>query len=131
MNTQTPDWIREGAHVAEYNRRGLGFASYTEAVIARVTATQIVLDNGGKYRIKDLRQVGAGFYRYPELVPLTDRRVRDAQASSAVNALRHQIDDLWKQSEARTVDSAVERLAEVEALVAEARAVVEQAAKEG
>ncbi|WP_328344720.1 hypothetical protein [Micromonospora sp. NBC_00421] len=75
------DWIHEGATVAEY------YNSYYDprvstAKIARITKTQIVLDNGNRYNMR-CAQIGekrslAGYST--ELRPITDPQVVDTLA---------------------------------------------------
>lgn len=49
----TPDWIAVGANVAEGDGSGFVFTT-----VKRITDTLIVLGNGSRYRVNDLRKVG-------------------------------------------------------------------------
>src|SRR5262245_9702768 len=52
MSTDLPDWIAEGAPVAEQKR------GYTYTTVARITPTLVVLANGSRYRRADIGKVG-------------------------------------------------------------------------
>lgn len=84
------DWIAADARVAELvpSRSG-GASGVHPATIARVTATQIHLDNGNRYNRKTLNPAGkgnsgAGGYPGTKLVPISDP---DVQRSLALKEL--------------------------------------------
>jgi hypothetical protein len=76
------DWIHEGANVAEYNSRGYNI-TFALATIERLTTTQIVLDNGNRYRRDTLTVVGDRYSNV--LLPVNDQRVIDARARAELS----------------------------------------------
>src|SRR5688572_25239909 len=122
MSTDLPDWIREGAKVAEFQPNWNAIDHVTFARIDRLTATQIVLDNESRYSRSKLRPVGGG---RTELRAADDRDVRGAVAARAFSRLRRRVDELWRAGgDTRTVEEAHARLAEVDALLREAREAI-------
>lgn len=93
-----PDWVHPGAQVAMYGH-GTGFGDPVSlTTVERLTATQIVLANGRRYRRDNLRrQLGTAGYRSAHLMPATAPEVRRALARAAVDRLRDAVDDLLKR----------------------------------
>ena len=88
--------------------------------VERVTATQIVLDTGSRFRIDTLRGVGDND---GSLSPLTDPSVIRALANRRLAALRYEIDRIVKDHDT-DVMGVVAAIDEVAAAVAKARAYV-------
>jgi len=88
--TPDPEWIKVGGDVAEFqgDRCMVG-------KIARITATQIILERGSRYRRSTRVEVGEG--RYGKLRPLTDPNVQQARARKAVSEAFAEIDQLQRQ----------------------------------
>lgn len=112
-------WAVEGAAVAEYRRTGIdGHVNLT--TVERLTATQIVLANGNRYRRDNGQLVGDN---RTCLLPLTDSTVRDNIAVQALSRVRHAVWELGKDhSGGEAVVMA--KLDQIEQLVAQARAVI-------
>jgi hypothetical protein len=71
------DWAREGGQAALYDG-GLAIPYAVSRRIVKITATQIVLDDGKRYRRSDGRRVGVDYS--PELLPVDDPRVLAVRA---------------------------------------------------
>lgn len=84
MTAYTPKWVAPGTEVYPPAGRGYG----PVLTIARVTKTLIILDDGTKYRVKDLlplgtptgRNYGAGPLRLRSKAELDDTRLRGEAA---------------------------------------------------
>lgn len=128
---ETPDWIYEGAEVAQYVSVG---DMVTLTHVERLTATQIVLANGSRYRKDYLRRtVGdKDVWRTWELLPRSDTRVRRALASSTMSTLVRDLDGLLRVRDrsAGTADL-LAKLDEAADRITDARAAVEKLTKEG
>lgn len=89
----TTDWATVGARVAvQYD--GWGGSGVTIRTVERLTATQIVLDNGSRYRRDTGRVVGDG---RSSLAPLDDPKVRSELTAQRIRALRYKLDQLLGQ----------------------------------
>jgi hypothetical protein len=120
--TDTPDWVAVGAKVAEYytgryNRSSVKFSS-----VAKLTATQIVLENGNRYRRSNLTQLGEdrdSWSGSTELRRADDGRVRAAIADAAMRNLIRKIELMGGRMD---VAKALETLDRIDELVSTARA---------
>ncbi len=92
------DWIQVGARVVEYNSASFT-ASVRFAVIERLTATQIVLDNGRRYSRARLRLVGDPYGT--ELENVTSKRVRAAYTDAVVRNALYEISSITRNKEIR------------------------------
>ena len=91
-----PEWIEVGGKVGIESLLYRGF-EYTLATIERLTATLVILQEGGRerrFRIKDLREVGKSYGR--KLVPADDPRIKEYFADVLAVQARRNIDDLRK-----------------------------------
>ncbi len=113
-------WVREGVQVAEFYQHWSN-ARATIATVERLTATQIILDNGNRYRRDNGKGVGD---RREELLPVDDYRVRNCIAAGVLSSLRHRVDEACKDHNG-SVAAVLATLDEIARLVAEARAKVE------
>lgn len=122
MTTDT-SWITEGARIAVHSRghfqRRVRFAT-----IARLTKTQIVLDDGERFNRETLRPVGDKSITWrtetTELLPLDDPQVRDTRALNQLASLRSKVDARCKDFRG-DADEVLAALTEIEALVRSAR----------
>lgn len=91
------DWIVEGAAVVELTRRYSQVSAH-RATVARLTATQVVLDNGNRYRRKNLRRVEGedGSWTHHEIVRPNDKSALDAMATDLVRRLNLRLDRLTR-----------------------------------
>ena len=123
MTRQTDtDWIAEGVPVAEYDGQYMD-DHVTFTSVARLTATQIVCDNGNRYRRDNLRQVsGRMELRHP-----ADPRVRNCVARRTLSSLRYNIDRMCKDHDGRLAE-VLATLDEIEEAVRTARVSIEDAA---
>jgi hypothetical protein len=80
-----------GERVALYSH-GMFRRDVRYAVVERMTATQIVLDNGDRYRIKDLRKVGEDYYRSPTMLPANHPDVLGVEARMLVEKVRREME---------------------------------------
>ena len=87
------DWIVPGAQVAQYSASDR-LANLT--TIEKLTATQIVLANGCRYRRDTLMEIGQDRWRRFELLPANHRRVRQVLASEEVSSLTHLLAELLR-----------------------------------
>lgn len=126
--SQTPDWIVPGAQVAQYTRD-----TVTLTTVERLTATQIVLANGCRYRKDYLRrEVGdKDAWRSRQLLPATDGRVRRALAGNALGNLVHDLDRLLRlRSSTATPADLLALLDQARERLDSARATVEKLTRE-
>ena len=125
MSDELPVWIAEGAQVAEYDTGGFDRGSVTFATVAKLTATQVVLDNGNRYRRRDLRSVKqrTSWSGYVELRAVDDQPVRDAVARRAIAGLSHRLEKCRKES--ITTSRALEILNDIEARIRKIRSALE------
>ena len=119
------DWVTVGARVAEYTNSSPD--SVRLATVARVTASQVVLDNGSRYRRKDGREVGDSA-RGPwacrtDLRPLDDSQVRQARVRQVVAAVEAKVERIVKEAKdiKADADSAWAALGRIELVVAAGR----------
>jgi hypothetical protein len=121
MSTDVREWIREGAKVA-LCKAGWSAPIIRFATIAKLTATQIVLDNGDRYRRDDLRKVGGDGYNDPSLVSVDDPRVKDGVARrrrrNAIHAVKVAAGGLSADHDA---EAALAALDAIEDAIAKAR----------
>jgi hypothetical protein len=124
MTRQTPDlpdWIHEGAKVALLRGRHPSIR-VTRTTVVRMTATQIVLANGDRYRRDTLREVGKG-YDSPDLLPADHPKVvaviRGIRLRDAIHAVRDAAEKLRFDADPA---AAIDGLDAIEAAVAAARA---------
>lgn len=120
------DWIREGARVAEYYIGNNSSAAL--AVIDRITETQIVLDNGNRYRRDNLRKVGENrnaWSGFTKLLPVDDSQVRDALATCRLDALLRKLSKLPRASIYTEVD-VLTALDSIERVVIDTRNAINQ-----
>ena len=91
----TTDWPKTGDKVAVCDTGRLGTSMrVTVTTVARLTATQIVLDNHPtRFRRDNLREVGAHYGGV--LLPLDDNRVIQARARARFNTARADIDAVF------------------------------------
>lgn len=116
----TPDWVIEGARVADWG--GYGFSrSVSITTVVRLTATQIVCANGKRYRRDTLRGLGDSYRS--ELLPLTDPQVVNDLGRQRLSSLRHEIDRLCA-GVGRGVESVLVVLDQIEQAVAAARKAI-------
>ena len=122
------DHARPGVQVAVYNSRQYD-PTATIHTVDRRTATQIVLDNGHRYRVRDGSPVAAD-RSGRELLPYNDPAVVNARARAAAQDMSHRLEKLsrpgpqrapWSQMDVATVKA---RLDEIAAVVDEARRAV-------
>lgn len=128
--SETPDWIYEGAEVAQYISVG---DVTTLTTVERLTATQIVLANGRRYRKDYLRrEVGdKDAWRTRVLLPVTDQRVRRALARGTMSELVHDLDQLLRvRSQTATPAELLAKLDEAAERITAARATVQKLTKE-
>lgn len=117
MTPTDRDWIVEGAQVAELDT-SYYLPQLKLTTIERLTPTQIVLANGARYNRDRLTPPGGQRgMRAPDLYPADSPKVVAALRQRRVHQM---FADLETQRKARNVSPA-DRLAGVEALVAEAR----------
>lgn len=124
------DWIVPGAQVAQYVSVG---DHVTLTTVERLTATQIVLANGSRYRKGYYRrEVGdKDGWRRRQLLPITDERVRRALASGAMSNLVSELDKLLRvRSTTATPADLLAKLDEAADRIAAARATVQKLTKE-
>lgn len=57
--SELPEWIKPGADVFEATTTRFGGVNYRlqRATVERITKTQIVLDNGNRYRVETLKKI--------------------------------------------------------------------------
>lgn len=125
MSIVDQSWITEGGKTAVYDTGGYGGARVRYATITRITATQIVLDDGARYRRDSLRAVGerrTSFGGHTELRPVDDDRVRDVAAREWVQATVRRVAEAG--ADRSTVSGALAFLDEVERLVTQARSAI-------
>lgn len=106
--TDLPDWVAVGAKVA-VNETGHWRDSVRIHTVERLTATQIVLDNGTRVDRATLYVRGKG----GRLLALTDPTVTRARARRQIGELRHDLDTLLRDfnSDADAAVALVERAA--------------------
>jgi hypothetical protein len=107
-------WIVEGAEVAKVTSHGVR-ATVMVVTIERITATQVVLSSGERYRRDTLRPVGKtdrGPYR--ELLPITHPKVINARVVGIAQAAKRNIDDLSVPGAALNREDALEYLLKVQ-----------------
>jgi hypothetical protein len=99
MNTTDPTWITEGAEVA-IDGGGM-FTNITFARIERMTATQIVLDNGRKFRREpDHRELGTNSSVRSHLIDPSSSYVVNAEARRLLADFSRHINRITSGSEA-------------------------------
>ncbi|WP_433460662.1 hypothetical protein [Micromonospora sp. CA-248212] len=120
------DWIREGATVVEYSHQFNAPDGITRAKVAKLTKTQIVLDNERRYRRNDLRLVGQvhNYSGYNELVPPNDPRIRDVIAERKLRALVHRIEQIPRTAYGKGADGVLAALDEMEKGIRATRAAI-------
>lgn len=122
-------WIVEGARVAEYKHNYSTNDSITLTTIERLTATQIVLANGNKYRRDRLTPVGEkrdAWSGRTELKPADDLAVRDVLIRVRLTRMFSNIDEIRKKTGFQDSSGKVlETLAAVEQVVADTRRAIE------
>ncbi len=91
------DWIREGARVAIARYSYSGDISYTTAAIAKLTKTQIVLDNQQRFNRQHLTLIGGSRYTAPTLKPLTDPAIVAANTTRQFSEVTRKVDDLARE----------------------------------
>lgn len=134
MTTKHPAWLVEGARVAVLTLDGNEPAAYQLRTVARLTAAQAVLDDGGRWRLKDLRPVGysgrTGWERYSHLLaPTTDLRILTLRVSARLRSLGRVIEPWLTGKRTHTdVPGALALLDQVEQAVADTRGRITQLA---
>jgi hypothetical protein len=131
-------WQTEGTAVVEYDspRWYLDPPTIIETTIAKITATQIVLANGHRYRRDWLRRVGAsardGFRLLPADHPSAAGAVVECLAASTSNEVTALLSDLGRtwQVPLLAAERAATYRAAAEMLTAAADAIEQHAASE-
>lgn len=126
--TNLPAWITVGAKVAVYDRGATGrVSSFQIRTVSRLLPTQIVLDNGSRFRRGDLYAVGES---RAKLLPLTDPDVVNARIQIRITNLRV---NLSKLLGARVNDyaAAVALLGEANKMIAETLAGLSRSGLDG
>lgn len=122
--TDDRDWIAEGAKVALYRFRAWGPADVRYTTVAKLTRTQIVLDNGDRYRRDNLHAVG-GSYSSPSLLPADDPKVtealREQRFRDVLSAVKREAEKVRTDHEPREALVVLDELARV---VADAQALL-------
>lgn len=129
MSTDTlPDWITEGATVAELER-----GRYTFTTVSRVTPTTATLANGSRWRLTDMTKFGekrkAVYYGtdHPTML-VSAAAARGELARRRLMRLHDEISDLIRDG-ARGVDDALAALDQIAEAVAAARAQITEGAQ--
>jgi len=122
------DW-QAGDRVAVLSDAPYGGRRVDVTTVERVTATQVVLEGGHRFRRDTGREVGSarqgGYRLVAELRNLDDPQVRQLRAEQAVNALVRRIGNVHKGSDpAAPLDF-------IEAETARVRAHIEKLTEEG
>lgn len=115
------DWIQVGARVAEYTYGGAN-AHVRFATIGRLTATQVVLDNGERYNRTTLHRVGGDRSGWGSRTVLEDPaadRVKTAYAAKVVSDTLYRISVITRRDV-----RGVAVLDEIDRLVARARSLI-------
>lgn len=127
--TTTTDrpWLVEGAQIAMLTTDSGKPAGYQVRTVARFTTTQVVLDDGGKWRLKDLRPVGEDRSTWSttdhELAALDDPRVTQVRVLVRLRNLGRVVQPWLTGDRTRTdVAGALELLALVKQAVADTEA---------
>lgn len=122
-------WITEGARVAEYKRNYSTNDSVTFTTIERLTATQIVLANGAKYRRDRLTPVGEkrdAWSGGTELKRADDPSVRDVLVRVRLDRMFSSINEVRRKTGFQdSAGKVLEALAAVEQVVADTRRAIE------
>jgi hypothetical protein len=119
--TMDADWVTEGAHVAEYHWRSYE-PTVTLTTAERLTATQIVLANGHRYRRDTLRPVG-NHHGGSELLSAGEPRVRDALARAQLRSVSNKVGNLMRNHKGG-VDAVLATLNEITEAVEAARSAI-------
>lgn len=126
MRTDT-SYATPGATVAVYDRRTIDGPWATVHTVARVTTTQIVLDNGTRWRRTDGKPVGyqdaSGFHGPPTLQPVNEPKVIGALARGAVLTAVERIKGVYGGGDRiQGLNTAASALADIEAATEKLRA---------
>lgn len=115
------DWA-VGDTAAELSGRSYE-SSARLTTVARITATQIVLSSGGRYRREDGREVGrrSTWETATDLCRPNDPRVVQARVTAATRRLLSGIDQARRANRLSTVDECNQLVDVVEQLLAQAR----------
>lgn len=120
------EWVTVGAKVAVYKNSAARGSKVDFRTVARITPTQIVLDDGSRFNRRTLRLMGSvGGTRQSlgtgrsELRPLDDPQVRNERARGAIATLHQRVNLLC-----RDFDGDAD---EAKALIAEIRNMIERA----
>lgn len=132
MTGQTDtNWITEGATVCEYRPRFHDTDWIKKATIAKLTKTQIVLDNGERFNRQTLMRLGeegGGWHAgRTELKAVDDPAVVAVRAARVWSNLVHNITETERKRDSKRLSHGrvLELLDELEQSVAAARASVE------
>ncbi|MFY1595526.1 hypothetical protein [Micromonospora sp. WMMD737] len=130
MSTEDRDWLVKGARVAALTISSGKPASFQVRTVARFTETQVILDDDGRWRLKDLRPVGDSnrsewaTYRH-ELAPLDDPLVVTVRVAARLRNLGRVVEPWLGGGRVYTdVAGGLELLDQVAQAVAETRARV-------
>ncbi len=109
-----PPWIHEGAQVVLYRHHFSG-GSVRFTTVERLTATQIVLADGSRYRRDTLREVGR-HYEGPQLLAADDPKVVETIAANqlrdALHAVKAAAEKVRTDHDAETAATRLRDLAE-------------------
>lgn len=114
------DWIYPGAKVAEYSGHGMSdFVRFS--TVERLTATQVVCASGNRYRLADLGRVGGNYGQL--LISVDYERVARVIARGQLSKVRSGVDQACRDHRGGVAE-VLAILAEIEQLIADARAVI-------
>lgn len=129
MRTDT-SYATPGTTIAVYGK-AIGGAYATVHTVARVTTTQIVLDNGTRWRRTDGKPVGyqdaSGFHGPPTLQPVSEPKVIGALARGAVLTAVERIKGVYSGGDRiQGLNTAATALEDIETAVDKLRADLNQ-----
>lgn len=125
--TRDDSWIAPGAEVAIVER--FGQADRVKlTTVERLTRTQIICATGARFRRSDLGRsdLGAWPAHDTDLLPASDKRVRQAIACTKARSAGAQIAKLSRDSSLQAIEDAEKHLKEIAAIVERALAAVER-----
>lgn len=126
--SDSTDWIREGATVAEVvPSNNAGASGVYPTAIDRIHGGYIHLANGNRYHRKTMlpgkRNTGTGGAPTVKLLPITDPEVRRSRALKDLDYVATTASRAHRRG-ATNVDDVLEALAEIEQAVRDARAAI-------
>ncbi len=120
-----PDWIHEGAKVAEYDTSPNNNSAEL-ATVETITKVHVVLDNGHKYLRRTLHKAGeqrGSWSGHTELRPADDPSVRNVIAAKAFNSLAYRVDRM-RVANSASAEEVLTLLDAVERMVAQVRGLI-------